>query len=354
MEISFIIPVYNGEKYIKSCVTSILKWQKQPKIEILIINDGSVDNTEQICEELTQWDSRVKLFNIANSGQGIARNYGLERSTGKYIYFVDADDWVDTEQIYRAWEAAEREHADVVMGGYFRVNGTQKERVHLPGEGLMKRNGTLSQQKLFHMVKTESAFGYVWNKLYRREFLIQNHLQMDDIYRVYMEDQLFNLKVWSKNPVWYCCDYALYYYEIGNMSTTRKAEPQIQTKNLAMITELISYLEENRGMEENLDLVTALIMRTFCWSMIKNIEYEGKSVNKIKERAEAYIHTESVQRVLRMKGALRSLCQLPSLLQTTFYSLCFLLIRWRMSQLIAVMFSWGYPIMKRYVVRVVK
>ena len=177
---------------------------------------------------------------------------------------------------------------------------------------------------------------------------------MDDIRKVYMEDQLFNLKVWSKNPNWYCCDKPVYYYETGNVSTTRRAEPQIHTKNLAMIDALIAYYDENQILEENLDMLIPLIMRTFCWSLVKNMENEGKNIAKIKERARTYMHSENVQRALRMRGTAGMLWKLPSFLQAVFYSGCMVLIRWKWSGFVALMFYLAYPIMKKYIFSVLK
>ena len=354
MEISFIIPVFNGESYIEKCIGSILKWNRKPKIEILVIDDGSTDKTVNLCEKIALSDTRVQFFSIENSGQSIARNYGMKQCSGKYICFVDADDRVDAEEIFHMWDIAEKENADVIMGGYFRVNGEHRERIHLPGEGFMVRKGNAAEQALYHKVKAESAFGYVWNKLYRKEFLEKHHLQMDDIRKVYMEDQLFNLKVWSKNPNWYCCDKPVYYYETGNVSTTRRAEPQIHTKNLAMIDALIAYYDENQILEENLDMLIPLIMRTFCWSLVKNMENEGKNIAKIKERARTYMHSENVQRALRMRGTAEMLWKLPSFLQAVFYSGCMVLIRWKWSGFVALMFYLAYPIMKKYIFSVLK
>ena len=354
LEISFIIPVFNGENSIEKSIGSILKWNREPKIEILVIDDGSTDGTLSLCKKIAKTDTRIKPFTIENSGQSIARNYGMKQCMGKYIYFVDADDQVDTEEIFHMWEIAEKEKADVVMGSYFRVNGVQSERIHLAGEGFISRSGNTTEQALYHKVKTESAFGYVWKKINKKEFLDKNNLKMDDIRKVYMEDQLFNLKVWSKNPIWYCYDKPVYFYEIGNVSTTRKAEPQIHIKNLTMIDSLIAYLDANRNLEENLDVLIPLIMRTFCWSLVKNIEYEGKNAAKIKERAKAYIASENIQRVIRMKGAVKVLWKLPSFLQAAFYSGCMVLIRLKWSGFVTFVFCFTYPIMKKYIFSVLK
>ena len=354
VDISFVIPVYNGEKCIEECVNSILTWNWKQEIEILVIDDGSTDGTAGLCRKMEEKDKRIMLFSIANSGQSIARNYGMRRCGGRYICFADADDTINAKEVSHMWEIAEREEADVVMGAYFRVNGAKRERIHLAGEGIIARKGTPEEKKLYRRVRAESAFGYVWNKLYRKEFLDKHKLRMDDIRKIYMEDQLFNLKVWSKNPVWYCCDRPVYYYDTKNVSTTRKSEPEIHTKNIALIDELTAYYEENGNLQENLDVLLPLIMRSFCWSLVKNIAYEGKGMAKIKERAEAYMCSENVRKVIGMRGAVRKLWGLPSALQAAFYSVCLVLIRWRWSGCVSIIFYFTYPVMKKYILKVVK
>lgn len=354
MDISFIIPVYNGEGCMKRCIASIRKWNWGPDIEILIIDDGSTDDTAVLCRRYMTYDDRISFFSIENSGQSVARNYGMMQCRGKYIYFVDADDEVNAKEVFRMWEIAEREEADVVMGAYFRVYGTKKERIHLAGEGRMARKGRPKEEILYRQIKTESAFGYVWNKLYKRDFLEKNNLVMDDVCKIYMEDQLFNIKVWSKKPVWYCYDGPVYYYEAGNVSTTRKAQPQIHRKNICMINALTAYYDENNNLEENLDVLLPLLLRTFCWSLVKNIPYEGNRMTLTRKRAKAYMGSETVQRLIGMPGAVRELWKLPSLLQAVFYSLCLVLIRWKWSGVTAFLFHISYPVMKKYILKVVK
>ena len=82
LDISFILPVYNGESYIEKSIGSILKWNREPKIEILVIDDGSTDETLNFCKKIAETDRRVHLFSIENSGQSIARNYGMKQCFG--------------------------------------------------------------------------------------------------------------------------------------------------------------------------------------------------------------------------------------------------------------------------------
>ena len=111
--VSIIIPIYNTGKYLNKCVESLLN-QTLQEIEILMVDDGSNEETATICDELAAHDSRIKVFHKTNEGVSIARNYALERATGKYIGFVDSDDWVDTFMFQTLVNVLESQDVDVV------------------------------------------------------------------------------------------------------------------------------------------------------------------------------------------------------------------------------------------------
>lgn len=110
--VSVIVPVYNGEKYLRRCVSSLLVHTYSP-LEILLIDDGSRDGSGQICEALGQEDSRIRVFHQENAGPGSARNRGLDHATGEYVAFVDADDYVLPEYIGKMVELSQRYQADI-------------------------------------------------------------------------------------------------------------------------------------------------------------------------------------------------------------------------------------------------
>lgn len=96
--VSIIVPAYNVEKYIKKCIDSILR-QSYTEFELLLIDDGSTDNTSRLCDDLAQQDTRIKCFHKPNGGLSDARNYGLDRMSGKYVTFIDGDDYVSSNYI---------------------------------------------------------------------------------------------------------------------------------------------------------------------------------------------------------------------------------------------------------------
>lgn len=92
--ISIIVPVYNAEKYLNRCILSLLN-QTYYNLKIILVNDGSIDNSKKICENAAKKDSRVKVINSVNEGVSLARNKGLKRASGDYVSFVDSDDYVE-------------------------------------------------------------------------------------------------------------------------------------------------------------------------------------------------------------------------------------------------------------------
>lgn len=129
-DISIIIPVFNGEKFLKRCLESIIN-QSFYNIEIIIVNDGSTDRTLEICKKISEKDRRFKIINQENAGVSTARNVGLDIASGKYIYFVDADDFVTTDGIYKIFNKAESENLDLVIAGYI-TNHYEKNIIKLP------------------------------------------------------------------------------------------------------------------------------------------------------------------------------------------------------------------------------
>ena len=117
MKLSIIIPVYNTEKYLHRCVDSVLQ-QNMSDYELILVDDGSTDGSGKICDEYKEKDSRVKVIHTQNQGVSKARNTGLELSSGEYIGFVDADDYIDADMYEKLIEASIDSNADVCCCGY--------------------------------------------------------------------------------------------------------------------------------------------------------------------------------------------------------------------------------------------
>lgn len=165
--VSIIIPVYNAEVYLQRCVTSLLR-QTYKQIEIILVDDGSPDNSGTICDEYAKIDKRVRVIHKANGGAATARNKGLDEARGKYICFVDADDYVSCEYIETLYNLLVENNADIAQCDYLL---TFKGDSQMPQEKKIISNYTaIEMLKLFQI---ENDFRIkivvVWNKIYKRE-----------------------------------------------------------------------------------------------------------------------------------------------------------------------------------------
>lgn len=202
--VSIIIPVYNVEKYLAQCLDSIIN-QTYQDIEIICINDGSTDNSKAIIEKYALQDERVKLINQTNQGVSIARNTGIRNASGKYLMFVDGDDWIELETCEKAVETAQRFNADLIFWSYTReYSGKIKDKLmfwedeRVFGEEQVKNE---LHRRLVGLLGDElkhpdyaDAIVTVWGKLYLTSELISHQIEFVDIKEIgTSEDALFNL-----------------------------------------------------------------------------------------------------------------------------------------------------------------
>lgn len=191
-KVSIIVPMYNSEKYIKRCIDSVLN-QKYKNFEIIVINDGSTDNSLKICEEYC--DSRLKIFSKKNEGVGIARNYGLDIADGDYILFIDSDDCIDNDYLSRLVECNNIYNADLIESG---------ARVHFENDYCIypyqKENqitmfDNKEYIKNFLLFKTNIS---VWGKLYKRELIGKTRFKKMNI----NEDFFFTWEIVKKTGLY--------------------------------------------------------------------------------------------------------------------------------------------------------
>lgn len=123
--ISIVIPVYNAEKYIENCVKRIIA-QKDIEFELILIDDGSKDNSLKICQEIAKQDNRIQVYKQSNMGVSEARNHGIRKSKGDYIYFMDADDFLVENALKIITECLQKEEIDLFMFDYKKLEVKKK------------------------------------------------------------------------------------------------------------------------------------------------------------------------------------------------------------------------------------
>lgn len=164
--ISVIVPVYNVEKYVEKCIESIVN-QRYFDLEILLIDDGSTDSSGKICDRYQIRDKRIKVFHKENGGLSDARNYGMKLASGKYIIFIDSDDYLDIEMISLLYSELKESMADISVCGFYEVNedGSILLKQHDSGKRVLLDR----KEAVKAVVEDREINSYVWNKLFKRE-----------------------------------------------------------------------------------------------------------------------------------------------------------------------------------------
>ncbi len=180
-DVSVILPVYNVEEYIEQCVKSILQ-QSCKNIELIIVDDGSTDKSIDIVEEIASVDDRVKILKQENKGAGAARNYGLREAKGKYLSFLDADDFFDNYMLEKAFKRCEKDDLDFVV---FKSQHYNNQTGEYSDIGYSVRTSMLPDRDAFNFKDIKQDIfkvfvGWAWDKLYRRVFVLENNLTFQE------------------------------------------------------------------------------------------------------------------------------------------------------------------------------
>jgi glycosyltransferase involved in cell wall biosynthesis len=257
-KVSVIIPVYNIDNYIEECLQSVVK-QSLKEIEIIIINDGSTDNSAKIIANFEKKDSRVKCIHLENKGLSIARNKGLSIAKGTFIYFLDGDDYIAVNTLEDCYAEATRWDIDVVFFNAHsfsthdvKVNSKTYLRQHL--EAFTKPiNGTLCLEKL---LKTDTYKSASVLHFIKREYLYKNDLTFYP--ELIYEDELFTFMLLLDAPKVMYLNKVLYFRRIRENSITTS---QIKEKNIVDYLKIISSLEKHHDQETDLLKKKLLLIR---------------------------------------------------------------------------------------------
>ena len=269
-KVSIIIPVYNVENYIEECLASVLK-QTFKNYEVIIVNDGTTDNSAQIASVFTENDSRFKLVNQENQGLSGARNTGIQEAKGEYIAFLDSDDWIDKNFIEKLLEAIIRNDCDIAAASIIRKREkTQKYRVHYTQEKIH----TTYEEKI--SACRIPACCYVWNKLYKTTLVKQQSFK----YNVYYEDVLWTPQVLKKSEKLVTVPNVNYYYRVNKSSIVKKIQsPKKQRDSYFSKKFMINFLEENGiVLSKKEKTFTKKIKYFFNLPILKIKEYENQEL----------------------------------------------------------------------------
>lgn len=268
ISVSIIIPVYNAEKFLPRCIDSVLG-QTLKDIEIILVDDGSIDRSGKLCDNYAKKDGRVKVIHNKNKGPGEARNRGIEAAGGEYIGFVDADDWCESSMFEELFRAAASK-ADMAFCDYLTdtESGSKEFKTDYNGDHFYSKN-EINEKILPYFLGYDSEelagckscfpfadySSYIWLCIYKASVLKENSIAFPSQKIYYNEDNLFNLNFvfHAKNAVHVAK--SLYHYRENGASLTKRFDPGFLDAKLNKFKYLRNFIKEklNGGFNGRLD-----------------------------------------------------------------------------------------------------
>lgn len=272
--ISVIVPVYNAEKYVERCVYSICN-QTYSNLEIILINDGSSDNSQSICEELIKKDSRIILLNQENGGSSIARNTGLENASGDLIAFVDSDDYIDETMYEKMFQLMTEHNLDVV----------EIERNAVSDKVIFDNSFTIENPVISteRIIKT-TAF-QVWKRLYKR-FVVED---MRFIPHIIHQDVFFTIDVINKVSSIGFLNSALYQYNRESIGIIRSKYSAMKRDTAVRATEYIkANIKKDNKLSKVMDNYIVSYYSDHYLLLSRNITFDQDRSHRKKLKKEIY------------------------------------------------------------------
>lgn len=272
-KVSIIVPVYNVAPYVGHCLETLIA-QTEKNIEILVINDGSRDDSLAVCREYEAKDERITVIDQPNAGVSVARNAGLARATGEWICFVDGDDSMDENGVERML-AALQGGEDVLLTDYYVDTDTRSwaESFFITGDRVFTAEDRVELMKNC-FVKTEianraavTAVGVPWAKLYRRSLLEEKAIRFDPALRK-MQDALFNLEVLQVAQTVRFVGIPVYHYRQNNASICHRTDHTYEKTTAAILKAFAAFIKKH-GYQKELVPVYRARQFMFAFEVVK-------------------------------------------------------------------------------------
>lgn len=298
-KVSIIIPVYNTEKYVERCLRSVLA-QTYENLEIICVDDGSVDASGSILEKISKEDSRLHVIHNARSGVGASRNIAMQKATGDYYGFVDSDDYIAPDMYYTLLEAIEEHNVDIVTCNYYldydgkmELAKNEKKVPDIPMEI------TDFLQYMWERDTYKGVANYLWTKLYKKELIKNDNGELIDKFESEFAatDIVFNARVCARANTILYIDIPLYFYSQRKDSIVHSALTQMNTLSWVKAYEkIIDIYNEQNVRKDILELVQRMYVYR-CGKVLEDaikqndIEKITLLQDKIKEYLPIYVKT---------------------------------------------------------------
>lgn len=250
-DISIIVPIYNAEKYLNKCIKSLINQTKQ-ELEFVLVNDGSTDTSEEIIKSYK--DKRIKHFKNKNQGIGKTRNFGIDKATGKYIMFLDSDDYLATHACEELFNRAEKDNLDLVINDFYRVDEETEKQEEI--KILDFKNTTLKENKNLLLDVNLAP----WNKLYKTELLKKNKIKFVEDLKY--EDAPFVIEAMDKAKKIGHLNKFLNYYIIHKNSETTVRDKKI-FDIIEIVDKIRKYFSKRKEFTETVDKLSVRILTNY-------------------------------------------------------------------------------------------
>lgn len=275
--ISVIVPVYKVEQYLDKCIDSIVN-QTYKNLEIILVDDGSPDNCPKMCDDWAKKDKRIKVIHKGNGGVSLARNIGIDESTGEYISFVDSDDWIENTFFEELLNISLKYNSKYITCGYKRVYDTHVEYINNSN----RINEINSSDYLIKLLNVQNGYGFVHMKLINRDVI--DNLRFDEELKV-GEDALFNVKLCNNTDSVVIYNKALYNYYFNNNSVVRKYDDNYVNKYLKSMYVMYNFLNDKKNIDKvyiynYIAYHVLLIAVNYCYHPLNSLN-KMKSLKKV-------------------------------------------------------------------------
>jgi len=324
--VSIVLPIYNVERFLDKCVSSIVN-QSYVNLEIILVDDGSPDNCPTMCEEWAKKDSRIKVVHKENQGLGMARNTGIEHANGKYIFFFDSDDYVDTSLVEKCIDAAKKHNTDLVWFSMSDVN--ENGEVKASSASTKTRYYTDNKQVTDELLPELMSHDYrngepanfafsAWSGMFSMDIIREHNLVFPSERQIISEDTYFLLQYFRYVNSAVTLDEILYFHYINtsSLTTTYKADRQDKNNYFFKVTlELIDSL----GYCEEIRIRLCMLYHSFTLAALKMVlsstltKKEKNSIAKKILKSSTLMHSIDRDVLMREKKSVRMFFKLASM-----------------------------------------
>lgn len=275
--ISIIMPVYNNENTVSETIESVLS-QEYKNLELIIVDNGSTDKSKEIIKMKS--DKRIKLYELDEPNVSNARNFGISKSTGQYIMFIDADDTLELNALYILINIFKKYNPNAIIFDYYKCLKNTKEKQQLPYSSEIKNKNFIMNRIIPDLISTK-VWGSVWRLIVNKSILDNNNLKFNENVKV-AEDLLFNIELFCCLDNVYILNECLYNYNVNYNSTLNKYKSNNLIINDFFQKELKAILQKMHIYEANIQYykLNRIVMYT---SSISNAVRNKKIIDMYKE-----------------------------------------------------------------------